>query len=186
MLGSQDRCRKSACAGAELALPLNFSQAPRRSTKVAVALWITMILSTRLSAACRSLWPAAAACFAQRGQATLAAARTVSDEQDSEIMAPYAPPTCHKGDTRGPACTPDQLRNLTLLCVLVAVPAVSAAVAMPTILIPQQQPASWLSYVRGRMDRPLLNITIGVCTSPCTLSRPAACHLRVLPAALCL
>ncbi|KAL4451407.1 hypothetical protein ABPG77_009479 [Micractinium sp. CCAP 211/92] len=87
-----------------------------------------MILSTRLSAACRSLWPAAAACFAQRGQATLAAARTVSDEQN---------------------------------------------IAMPTILIPQQQPASWLSYVRGRMDRPLLNITIGTLLERAAITYPS-------------
>lgn len=42
---------------------------------------------------------------------------------------------------------------------------------MPSIIIPREQPASWLSYVRGRTDRPLLNITIGT-----LLERAAATH----------
>lgn len=37
---------------------------------------------------------------------------------------------------------------------------------MPSIIIPREQPASWLSYVRGRTDRPLLNITIGAGMAP--------------------
>lgn len=55
--------------------------------------------------------------------------------------------------------------------------ALSAAVAMPSIFIPREQPASWLSYVRGRTDRPLLNITIGARPA---LQRPTACGVHLL------
>ncbi|KAL4420676.1 hypothetical protein ABPG75_010332 [Micractinium tetrahymenae] len=86
-----------------------------------------MALSVALSVACRGLWPAASACLAQRGQATLAAAQTADFRQQ---------------------------------------------IVMPSIFIPWEQPAPWLSYVRGRTDRPLLNITIGALLERAAITYP--------------